>query len=221
MIVPESFWPRRVGECWRKRRRHGAARAVGVANILEQVAARPPWSVVAPSDAARRPRRVGALGLGAQPHVFLDHLGHDRLNRDFQFALPVGLGNDTRLARIDGCARACLTTGLARCGIGGFSRAYCATAINACCVRRCGCMCQPRLFGWRFQVQQHQCRNGFRLHKAPTRMPLPATQQDADHQHVPTQNECQNAELSECLPLSHFHVAFWQRTRRASRRAGF
>ena len=210
----KNFWPRRFGECFRERVGHGAARAVGVAHILEQVAARSPRPVVASPIAARRPRRVGALGLGAQPRVFLDHLGRNRLNSGFQFAPPIGPWNDARIARVDSCALACLPTGFARCGTGGFSRAICASATNARGGRCFGCSFQPWLFGGRFQIQHHERRIGLRSRKVLARIPRPPTQQEADHEHVPTQNECQNAKLSECFPLSLFHVALLRRTRR-------
>ena len=65
MIVPKNVRPRRFGESLRERIRHRAVRAVGIAHILEQVAARPPRPVEAASITTQRPRRVGALGLVA------------------------------------------------------------------------------------------------------------------------------------------------------------
>ena len=131
MILPKNLWPRRFGESLREGIRHGAVWAVGIAHILEQVAARPPRPVEAASITARGPRRVGAFGLVAQPRVFLDHPGHDGLNRGFQFALPIGLGNDTCLVWGNRCIGACLRIGLARCGARGFSRAIRVSATNA------------------------------------------------------------------------------------------
>ncbi len=166
-----------------------------------------PWLVVVTYFATERSRRVSTLGLCASTLLLLYQFRRHRLNGNFHFELPVDLWSAARLIRRgDRCAFGRLAV-IPRHVTAYFTPAIFAPATCVRSVRGLWHLLHRMRFGTLLHVEQQEHRRGLRSPKCFARVRVLAARNEQQQQHVPCENEDQNARLTKCPPLNPFHAA--------------